>query len=668
MKTYIYIFGAYCRFIAYRLIAVWLLLIAGLLIFVGVGCNRESPETLNSFYETQDTLSSESHDERVQLEQLMYFDPDSAVKLSHNRLTELDTANYKQRIFYYNIIAGSYIYQARYKNALEYVHRHLELAFRTNNQRNIAEAYHNLSFIYSQSRRYKDAVEFMRKAITIYEHIADSTNLYVSHNNLGRLYYDIDDLDKARHHFSKAYHWFHNTGDELFLPAVSNHKAMYYARMHQPDSALYYFSQGIDISKKTNNNYGLSIIYFKQGDFYLDMGDTEAALFNYEKSDSIAELFGFVSKDCFPRLGISRSLLKQGNLHLALQSAYDAYEQATALENNDLIYLSREVLADIYQEKGDFEQAYVNYRLASDLKTQLYEETGIYQVYNIEVEQLSEQMAMKNIEMEKQRLLLSKRHNNLIMTVIVAVSLIIIISLSYYFYLTKARAIEKEKRHQIEIKYSKEKNWAVMEAEAHERKLLAAELHDSIGSQLSLAKLTLANVVEKENLPFEKKNNLLNATVKSIDDVIKEVKGISNSMIPLALSEKGLKEAIIELVAKYSKIRESKISLSIVGLNNMLPSYKEQALFQTLQELLINAIRHAGCNEITIQIQQFPDELSIMIEDDGCGFDPDSPDKQKGLGLKNAHSRIENLNGQFLIDSLPGRGTIVNIVIPIDYD
>lgn len=603
---------------------------------------------------------------RAQAWQYITVDPEKARMIALEGLASIEhDATISERLFIYGAVGSTYTYQAQYHRALEFFYRQLESALHDNDQIQVAIAYQNIGLVNSYIRNYKDAVDFYVKSIDMFRELQDSINEGITTNNLGRVYYNIDDLERAWEHFSRAYDIFFQLDYVLGMPAAANHKALYFQKKNVPDSALYYFRQAIDISEETGNNYGLSIVHNMKGKFFLEFDSLEKALYHFQESDSISSIYNYLSEDCFPKLGKAKVYFRMGDREKSLQYAHQAFALADNLDNDDLRHQAHETLSYIYERLGMTAQAFEHYRASSEIQKQLHEITGIYQVYNIEVEQLSRQMEINQIELEKQKLLLGKRKDLLILTVVISVSLIIIISLLYYFYVNRIRQAEKEKLHRQQIQYTKVKNLAVLDAENNERKRLASELHDGIGTQLSLTKLTLSNILDREKLPEDKKEKLLRSTVQNIDEIIREVKSISNSMTPLALSDKGFKEAIKELVAKFSQIRSYSFKLNISGLNGSLKPYAEQALYRTVQEMITNTIKHAQGSELNIQILQDHTELTIMIEDNGKGFDINDPKIQKGFGLKNAISRIENLNGQLLVDSSIGRGTIVTIIVPV---
>ena len=90
----------------------------------------------------------------------------------------------------------------------------------------------------------------------------------------------------------------------------------------------------------------------------------------------------------------------------------------------------------------------------------------------------------------------------------------------------------------------------------------------------------------------------------------------------------------------------------------------EIEIYRIIQELVTNAIKHAKAQEIVIQFITDGDNLNIIVEDDGVGFDP-AKIKSNGLGLANIYERTKKLNGRFSIDSAIGNGTTIIFDIPL---
>jgi len=207
---------------------------------------------------------------------------------------------------------------------------------------------------------------------------------------------------------------------------------------------------------------------------------------------------------------------------------------------------------------------------------------------------------------------------------------------------------------------------AIIEAEEKERTRIAKELHDGIGQQLSAAKLNISGLQASLHTNNDEEKVMLQNAIDFIDESVKEVRSVSHSMMPNALVKSGLVSAIKEFVTKISSSGALKINLEIVGLSDRLEQTVETVLFRVLQELLNNIIKHAKAAYVNIQVIKHEKELTILIEDNGVGFDTEKElSNNNGIGLKNIQSRVAFLNGQVFFDSHISKGTTVTVEIPI---
>ena len=150
-----------------------------------------------------------------------------------------------------------------------------------------------------------------------------------------------------------------------------------------------------------------------------------------------------------------------------------------------------------------------------------------------------------------------------------------------------------------------------------------------------------------------------------VDDSVKEVRSVSHNMMPNTLLKLGLASAVKEFITKIQGMPNLKVNLEIVGMDNRMEQEKETVLYRVIQEVVANIIKHAKASELTLQLIRHESELSIVIEDNGVGFDTSNLNSFTGIGLKNIISRVEFVNGAVHFDSTPGKGTSVIIEIPL---
>ncbi len=283
----------------------------------------------------------------------------------------------------------------------------------------------------------------------------------------------------------------------------------------------------------------------------------------------------------------------------------------------------------------------------------------MHQIYNLEIEQMSLAREIQQLEIQRQDLLLSKK-NNIIIFIIVA--FILIIAGLYLVHLNYKHRRNVNLQKTI-VSLTEKKSRAAVEAEIQERKRIGQELHDGLGQMLTVARLNISVLQQKAFLSEQRKNELLDAVINSVDQAFYELRDISHNLAPSVLIEKGFAGALKELVDQINQSRHLKVQLEMYGLNGELDEIIENTLYRAVQELLNNAIKHAHATTFFLQIVKGEKEITLMVEDNGKGFDMDDAFIMPGGGLYNIRSRVENINGNIFIDAMKNRGTIVTIVI-----
>lgn len=209
---------------------------------------------------------------------------------------------------------------------------------------------------------------------------------------------------------------------------------------------------------------------------------------------------------------------------------------------------------------------------------------------------------------------------------------------------------------------------AIISGQEKERRRLAREIHDGIAPLLSAAKLELDLFHEDlkeldQEIPDERLLNIRNI----IDSISADLRNLSHRLMPRLLEEFGLLSAIQNMVTRLNNTTNSQIEL----ICNLEPQERvegeiELNLFRCCQELLNNAIKHASAGKITVQLIKHDTSVVLMVEDNGIGFSPDELDSEKeGIGLLNVETRARTLNGEFIVESVKGRGTLISIELPL---
>ncbi len=221
------------------------------------------------------------------------------------------------------------------------------------------------------------------------------------------------------------------------------------------------------------------------------------------------------------------------------------------------------------------------------------------------------------------------------------------------------RALQQQQIVQLEQESRLNTLKAVMEGQEKERSRIAADLHDGLGGLLTSVKShfnALAYPVQDQEM-FAKTNRLM-------DDACDEVRRIAHNMMPRALGVSGLHGALEDLVNDLGK-QGLQCRLEMISMSAPLPPAMEMMLYRILQELCSNVVKHARATELLIQLLRDDQQLTVIVEDNGRGFELDQARNKSGIGLSSIQSRVEYLNGAISWDSVPGQGTTVSIHLPV---
>lgn len=217
-----------------------------------------------------------------------------------------------------------------------------------------------------------------------------------------------------------------------------------------------------------------------------------------------------------------------------------------------------------------------------------------------------------------------------------------------------AREAEAAQRH-------KEITEAVIHAQEKERSLIGLELHDNINQVLTTVKLHNEMVLEglgeaKALLP--RANNYL-------QQCINEIRSISKRLSAPTLGKISLEESVKDLLDSVDVTNKVKITRNISGLGSqVLKQEVHLGVYRILQEQINNVLKHADASELVVGLEACENAIRLSIADNGKGFAANS--KNGGIGLMNMRTRAEYMNGSFSLDSQPGAGCRVEVVVPLE--
>ena len=201
----------------------------------------------------------------------------------------------------------------------------------------------------------------------------------------------------------------------------------------------------------------------------------------------------------------------------------------------------------------------------------------------------------------------------------------------------------------------------VVEAQELERRRLARELHDQTGQELTSVLLGLKAVEDSvdEGARVEALKRVRDQVVQTLHDV----RRLAVELRPKTLDDWGLSSALERLTETFAGQTGLKLDLETGLGEERVPSEVETALYRMVQEALTNVVKHAQATAVSIVLARTRNLLTVVIEDDGRGFDPGA--RAEGMGLDSMRERLGLVGGRLKIESRPGAGTTLVAEVPL---
>jgi PAS domain S-box-containing protein len=202
----------------------------------------------------------------------------------------------------------------------------------------------------------------------------------------------------------------------------------------------------------------------------------------------------------------------------------------------------------------------------------------------------------------------------------------------------------------------------LLEVQDEERRRIDKEIHDEMGGLLSSLQLA----VDRARLAIDDDSSEpLNQMVELVDELSNITRSISRRLYPGELDDHGLAAALSSLVRSLDERYDLTVRVdSALDPDDPLSSLVEVTAYRVVHEALINVVRHAHTDTAHVRLRLQDGRLALQITDDGRGFNPSERDETT-YGLAGMRERVGRLNGELTIDTAPGKGTQISVLLPL---
>jgi PAS domain S-box-containing protein len=238
-----------------------------------------------------------------------------------------------------------------------------------------------------------------------------------------------------------------------------------------------------------------------------------------------------------------------------------------------------------------------------------------------------------------------------------------------------ARDITERKRGEEVLRESEKRlrllSSQLLVAQERERKLIAGEIHDSMGASLAATKFKMESALNEMVAGNPRARAALESVIPIIQGTMEEARRIQQTLRPSILDDLGILPAINwfcrQFETTYSNIRIEK-EINIQG--DEVPESLKIVIYRVLQEALNNVAKHSKASVVLLSLQKANQTIQLVVRDSGQGFDPEEAFSRKGtakgLGLDSMRERAELSGGFFSIESSKGSGTVIRATWPLN--
>ncbi len=450
---------------------------------------------------------------------------------------------------------------------------------------------------------------------------------FIANYNLAERYAKLDSFDKAMMLFDKVDTMAQALAIPVFLDAVTLSKGRLFQQMGEPEQAVPLLEATSEGMKKSGNRRGYLTAM-------VNLGTALNDLTRYEESVAVLD---------------------------------EAYEGVTADGFQHLAQVARQTYAKALYHTGQGAKAYQlldEYRIIEDsIKGEETSRTINELEIQYQTAEKERQLLAKEVELAQKT-----RERNRLITL---AAMLLISAIAIYVFLRqrmernrilaeKESEIQRQKIGQLENEKKILSMSSMIEGQEAERTRIAKDLHDGLGVLLSSVRRQVQNV--QSEIQKLTDIDIISETEKMISTACEEVRRISHDLMPDALVNLGLSEAVRDLAMQIEFDHGLKTEVEVDDKLNF-NDVSTINLYRIIQEAANNTIKYASASKFRIDLQQHEEYARLVIADNGAGFDYRKAKEKGGLGLKNIESRVNYLNGK--LDVQTETGTTYDIVIPV---
>jgi tetratricopeptide (TPR) repeat protein len=366
------------------------------------------------------------------------------------------------------------------KKALQYYNKSIETAKQINNKSLLLLPFNGLATLYYNQAKYDEALYYYMEGLAIAEELKNKTDIAQCMQNVGNVHYANKNYDLALGFYEQALTYNQEIGNKEAIAGCTNNIGVMYEQKKGYYKALIFYFKALELKKELNDKRGMENTYLNIGNIYLIQENIEKAIEYYTNSLLLATELKDKNGLALANINLGKLYLKKKSYDKALTYLNEGLKFSKALNRKTFIQSAYEELSDLYSKKENYKQAHIYHKLFASIKDSILNETTAKNIAELqtkyETEKKDQQIAVLNIEQEKQKVVLFATLGGLTLLVILSVLLFALFRIKQKSNLQLSEAnlqLEKSKLQILDsINYAKTIQDSILPSEQEIKNLL----------------------------------------------------------------------------------------------------------------------------------------------------------------------------------------------------
>lgn len=556
-----------------------------------------------------------------------------------------------------------------YDSALISYKESLNISRNLKDTASIARSLLNCGIVFFIQSEFDSSLFYNSRALKFFRQKKDTLNLAKAIGEIAKVYSLMGDHAVALEYFNEELAFVKRLNNELGLGNSYSNLNTVHNYLENYDSSIFFGRKAIPIFRKYNNLGGLNTVYQNLANIFKAQEKYDSAIHNYQLAIECVTKIGYTKGLGETYYNIGGMELLRGRYKSALQNYSIAIPFLLETKDQRILSFTYRDKSEIFKKLKQFDSAYQNhvkYKFFADSAQSLEKEKYASELQTqYETEKKEQRIALQEAQ-------LSEQEAEIVQSRYLTLSLIVtLVSLLTLWLLNRNRLKKKQQilLQQEKLKTQDAEIKATIASQEKERARYARDLHDGFGQMISILNMNLGSL--KQGAKPKERQIVFEESEKVINEMYDELKGICFDLMPQTLVRDGIQSGLHEFAERINKAGQVFIETNFFGLEHRLSEVQEISLYRISQEWTNNILKYSDADKITIQITRDHREITLLIEDNGTGFDKALLIHSEGNGWKNLTTRTNVMQGKLELETLSGKKgntLIVNAPAQLEYE